>query len=244
MNKPVLLLDTCALKHLNDLHLGRKPLIKFLFDAFEIRVPPEIFKELGRHITDLTLRKEAMKKRAEWKCKHHLDDNCLKGLLPNLPDTQLWYAHPYFHPDNERHLFAASRNIGERDLFLLFLELSYLGRTPIFLSDDLRATRLAMTDLVDWKIRTGVLWVTLDLVIYIAITGVKRLEGKKVANRFLLKSVHSVIRDLVLRISANKDLQQQLFLHYHALATMTYNLVERSDSFTTLERKYGKEKYR
>jgi hypothetical protein len=207
-------------------------------------VPPEIFAELRRHVKDLTLRKTITRKRVEWKLKHCLDDACLRSLLPDLPDTTNWYAHAHIHPNNEQHLFAPGKNSGERDLFLLFLELSCAGRTPILLTDDLRATRLAMRDLMEWKIRTGILWVTLDFVIYIAMTGVKRFESKRVVNRFLLKDVHGVVRDLVLRISSNKEFQQQLLTHYHALAATVYNLVERSEAFTQLEQKYAKNKYR
>lgn len=244
ITKPILLLDTCALKHLDRLSLGRRPLIEYLLTAFELRVSGEVYDEIRRHSRGMRLEKVVKQKRAEWRRSHCLDDSCLQRLLPDLPDTPGWYAHNKLYPNNHQHLFARSKNAGERGLFLLFLELSCAGETPILLSDDLKAYRLAMRDLVEWKIRTGVLWVTLDLVIYLIMTGLKRMEGKNIVNQFALAELRDVVRDLVLRISGDKLLQQQLLTHYQSLAEMTFNLVAGSDAFTQLEKKYAKNKYR
>lgn len=244
MIKPILLLDTCALKHLDKLSLGRRSLVDYLLNAFELRVSYEVYDELRRHTRSMELAKVIKKKRVEWRMRHCLDDSCLKKLLPDLPHTKSWYCHEDFHPNNQQHLFSASANAGERELFLLFLELGCSGRTPIFLSDDLKAYRLALRDLVEWKVRIGVLWITLDFVIYLTLTGLKRTEGKKVANQFCVAELRNVIRDLVLRVSRNTQLQQQLITHYQTLADMIFNLVDGSDAFTLLEKQYGKTKYR
>ena len=244
MTKPVLLLDTCALKHLDRLSLGRRPLTDYLLDAFELRVSPEVFEEMRRHVKGMKSEARLKQKKAEWRMRHCLDSACLQRLLPDLPDTPSWYPHTTLHPTNEAHLFSTSGNAGERDLFLLYVELSYAGLTPILLSDDLKACRLALRDLVHWKVRTGVLWITLDLVIYLAFTGLKRMVGRTAVNQFVLPELRGVIRDLVLRVSRDTQFQQQLLTHYHTLAEMTFNLVDGSDAFAHLEKRYGKLKYR
>jgi hypothetical protein len=242
--KPILLLDTCALKHLDKLMLGRRPLVDYLLKAFELRVSHEVYDEL-RHLTkNMQLAKLIKKKKAEWRMRHCLDDTCLEQLLPDLPDTPSWYCHEKFHPNNRQHLFSSSANAGERELFLLFLELGCTGRTPIFLSDDLKAGRVALHDLIQWKVRIGVLWITLDFVIYLTLTGLKRRVGRDVTNQFLLREVRDVVRDLVLRVSRNTQLQQQLITHYQTLAEMIFNLVDGNPAFTLLEKQYGQNKYR
>jgi hypothetical protein len=242
--KPTLLLDTCALKHLDKLSLGRRPLIGYLLNAFELRVSHEVYDELRRHVKGMEVEELIKKKKAEWRMRHCLDDSCLKQLLPDLPATELWYCHNGFHPTNQDHLFSKSGNAGERELFLLFLELGCSGRTPIFLSDDLKACRVAIRDLIGWKVRVGLLWITLDFVIYLTLTGLKRAEGRKVENRFRLAELRGVIRDLVLKVSGDQILQQQLITHYQQLAEMIFNLVDGSEAFTILEKRYGKTKYR
>jgi hypothetical protein len=242
--KPTLLLDTCALRHLDQLTLGRRPLLQYLFDAFELRVSNEVYKEVERHAKLMKMEDAIKRKRAEWRMPHCLDSSCLLRLLPDLPDTDDWYPHKNLHPNNQGHLFSPSGNAGERDLFLLFLEISCSGKIPIILSDDLKAYRIALRDLVEHKIRTGLLWITLDFVIYLVITGLKRFEGKTARNQFFLGELRGVVRDLVVRISGHKQLQQQLLTHYSSLAEMTFKLIDEGDSFTNLEKRYAKTKYR
>lgn len=242
--RPILVLDTCSLRHLDELTLSRRPIVNYMLSAFDIRVPPEVFDEIKRHLRGMEEAKKLREKKAEWRRSLILDDDCLKRLLPDLPDTPDWYPHRAFHPSNQAHLFAPGRNAGERQLLLLYLELCAIGYVPILLSDDLKASRLAMRDLTGWKLKSGPLWITLDLIIYLVLTGLKRYERKKIVNRFLLRDVEMVIRDLVLRISATKELQQQLLTHYTQLARTTFQLVDSSEGFDRLERKYANHKYR
>lgn len=244
MIKPTLLLDTCALRHLDMLTLGRRPLVDYLLDAFELRVSHEVFDELRRHSRRMKLEPRIRQKRAEWRMRHCLDDLCLLQLLPDLPSTPAWYHHDNLHPNNRDHLFSGPKNSGERELLLLFLELSCVGHTPILLSDDLKACRVAMRDLIQWKVRTGVLWISLDFVIYLTLTGLKRQQGKQIVNQFILTDLRGVIRDLVLRVSGDKLLQQQLITHYSTLAELLFKVVDGNDSFNVLERRYGHLKYR
>ena len=244
MTKPVLLIDTCALRHLDKLTLGRRPLIHYLLSAFELRVTKGVYEEIKRHAKGMNLAPLIQKKRAEWRMNHCLDTKCLQDLLHDLPNTPQWYPHNNYHPNNHQHLFSGSANAGERELCLLFVELSFSGRTPILLTDDLKARRLAIYDLVGWKVRTGVLWITLDFVIYLIMTGLKRIEGKTVQTKFILSEIRNLIRDLVQRITGTTQLQQQLLTHYQALAEMTFNLVDANNAFTKLEKIYGQTKYR
>src|SRR5207244_4267567 len=98
-------------------------LVDYLLDAFELRVSPEVYEEIRRHSRGMRLEKRIAQKKAEWRMHHCLDDWCLQQLLPDLPDTPSWYPHNKLHPSNHQHLFAGSANVGERELFLLFLEL-------------------------------------------------------------------------------------------------------------------------
>jgi hypothetical protein len=215
-----------------------------MFSAFDIRVPPEVFEEIKRHLRGMEEEKKLKEKKAEWRRALTLDDECLKQLLPDLPDTPDWYPHRPHYPNNQAHLFAQGRNAGERQLVLLYLELCATGYVPILLSDDLKATRLAMRDVTGWKLKNGPLWITLDLIIYLVLTGLKRIESRRIVNRFLLRDVEMVIRDLVLRISTKQELQQQLLTHYIKLASTTFQLVDSNDGFNRLEKKYAKHKYR
>jgi hypothetical protein len=244
MNRPLLLLDTCSLRHISGLSLGKKDLFDLLVEAFEVKIPEEIAEEIRRHIPKIKEKKEVKKILKQWKARVELSDQCLSSIVLDLPKTESWYPHDNFYPVNSQLLFNGKANKGERDLLLLHLQYVYLGRTPILLSDDLKARRLALNDIISRKIPAGLLWISLDFLVYLVMTGALRKERKDIRTKFILKEVQGLVRDLVNKVSSQQVFQQQLIVHYHGLVEMLYNTVVSENSFNELERKYGNVKYR